>query len=126
LSSGGITMGIEFFQTRMGSKFFEADLPRLIKAIERVADALAEKQPEKRKVWVIVYEDYHDTAVYLDEDEAKNDYRDTLKEQFKNLPPRLREKGEALLREDKLNEVQQLLADCAAFARVRLLEKVLK
>lgn len=39
----------EFFQTIMGRKFYEADVPRAIKALERVASAL-EKQnvaPEK-------------------------------------------------------------------------------
>ena len=32
--------GPEFFQTRMGQKFYEADVPRMIKALERIADAL--------------------------------------------------------------------------------------
>ena len=29
-------MSVEFFKTMMGRKFFEADLPRLIKAIEKL------------------------------------------------------------------------------------------
>lgn len=31
---------IQFFQSMMGRKFFDADVPRLIKALERIADAL--------------------------------------------------------------------------------------
>ena len=30
-------MGPEFFQTMMGRKFYEADVPRLIKALEKIA-----------------------------------------------------------------------------------------
>ncbi len=30
----------DFFQTRMGQKFYEADVPRIAKALERIADAL--------------------------------------------------------------------------------------
>jgi len=30
----------QFYETLKGRKFFEADLPRLIKALERVADQL--------------------------------------------------------------------------------------
>ncbi len=33
-------MGPEFFQTQMGRKFYEADVPALIKAINRLADAI--------------------------------------------------------------------------------------
>jgi hypothetical protein len=41
-------MSVEFFKTMMGRKFFEADLPRLTKALENLGggsdiDALAEK-----------------------------------------------------------------------------------
>lgn len=32
--------GPEFFQTVMGRKFYEADVPRALKALERIADAL--------------------------------------------------------------------------------------
>ena len=32
--------GPEFFQTRMGQKFYEHTLPELVKQIARVADAL--------------------------------------------------------------------------------------
>jgi hypothetical protein len=35
-------MSIEFFQTRMGKKFYDADVPRITKALERIADALEE------------------------------------------------------------------------------------
>jgi hypothetical protein len=124
-------MGIDFFQTGIGRKFFESDVPKLIKAIERVADALVERKPdgEKRKVWVVVYEDYHgseDLSVYLNEEAAKADYRETLREGVEDLQSPLKEKGEALLREDKLVAVRQLLSDCACFTRVRLVEKVLQ
>ena len=33
-------MGIEFYQTQMGHKFFEADVPALIKAFNRYAEAM--------------------------------------------------------------------------------------
>ncbi|UCC72021.1 MAG: hypothetical protein JSV86_16885 [Gemmatimonadota bacterium] len=33
-------MSIEFWQTRMGHKFYQADVPRIAKALERIADAL--------------------------------------------------------------------------------------
>lgn len=36
-------MGPEFFQTGMGKKFFEGDLPRLVKALERIAAAVEKK-----------------------------------------------------------------------------------
>jgi hypothetical protein len=36
--------GPDFFQTPMGRKFFEADVPRLLKTLSRIADAL-ELQP---------------------------------------------------------------------------------
>ena len=32
--------GPEFFQTIMGRKFYEADVPRALRALERIADAL--------------------------------------------------------------------------------------
>ena len=32
--------GPEFFQTIMGKKFYEADVPRALRALERIADAL--------------------------------------------------------------------------------------
>ena len=35
-------MGIEFFNTMMGRKFYEADVPRITKALERIATALEE------------------------------------------------------------------------------------
>lgn len=44
-------MSIQFFQSVMGHKFYEADVPHLIRALERIATAL-EKQnelAEKRK-----------------------------------------------------------------------------
>ncbi len=33
-------MTIQFFQTRMGSKFYETDVPRISRALERIADRL--------------------------------------------------------------------------------------
>jgi hypothetical protein len=37
----------EFFETRMGRKFYEADVPALVKAINRMADALESDRAEK-------------------------------------------------------------------------------
>ena len=36
-------MGPEFFQTRMGQKFFEADVPNMIDAMNRLAKAIEEQ-----------------------------------------------------------------------------------
>ncbi len=38
---------LEFYKTRAGRTYFEATLPRLIKAIERLADALEEKEEKE-------------------------------------------------------------------------------
>ena len=43
---------MEFFQTVMGKRFFEGQVPKLIKALERIADALediAEQKESKDK-----------------------------------------------------------------------------
>ena len=53
-------MGPEFFQTMMGRKFYEADVPRIAVALERIADALekqnalaeASKSPDSLKTLV--------------------------------------------------------------------------
>lgn len=37
--------GPNFFQTRMGQKFYEADVPRIANALERIADALERLAP---------------------------------------------------------------------------------
>ncbi len=45
-------MGQEFFQTKMGSKFYSGDIPRMINALERIADALeiiAEKEEREEE-----------------------------------------------------------------------------
>jgi len=42
-------MSDEFFRTMMGRKFYESDVPRVAKALERIADAL-EKQGGADKV----------------------------------------------------------------------------
>lgn len=39
----------QFFETRMGRKFYEADVPKLIKVLERIADALDRVTTEKDK-----------------------------------------------------------------------------
>ena len=39
---------MDFIRTVYGKRFFDGQLPRLIKALERIADAL-EKQNEKEK-----------------------------------------------------------------------------
>lgn len=36
----------EFHETRMGSNFFESDVPRFVKAIEKLADAAAAAVPK--------------------------------------------------------------------------------
>ncbi|MBA4372307.1 MAG: hypothetical protein C0402_05545 [Thermodesulfovibrio sp.] len=33
-------MGPQFFETRMGQKFYTADVPRIAKALERIADSM--------------------------------------------------------------------------------------
>lgn len=38
---------MEFFQTVMGRKFFEGQVPKLIKALERIADALEDIAEQK-------------------------------------------------------------------------------
>lgn len=38
-------MGPEFWQTARGQKFFEADIPRLIRTLERIAVALEKLAP---------------------------------------------------------------------------------
>ena len=38
------TMMIDFYQTRMGQKFYESDVPRIAKALERIADKLDVKE----------------------------------------------------------------------------------
>lgn len=34
---------MEFFQTKMGHKFFNKDFPRLVRALEKIADMLEKK-----------------------------------------------------------------------------------
>ena len=43
-------MGPEFFQTRMGQKFFEGDIPRMIDAINRLAEAVEENNRLQKEV----------------------------------------------------------------------------
>lgn len=43
-----MVMGPEFYQTGYGKRFFELQLPSLIKAIDRLTDAV-EKQNEKEE-----------------------------------------------------------------------------
>lgn len=35
-------MSVEFYQSKMGKKFYEGDLPALVRAVERLADATEE------------------------------------------------------------------------------------
>lgn len=37
--------GPKFFQTMMGKKFYEADVPRLVRVLERIAKALEQQEP---------------------------------------------------------------------------------
>lgn len=41
--------GPKFFQTVMGKKFFEGDVPRLVRALERIAKSLEQKEPLEPK-----------------------------------------------------------------------------
>lgn len=42
---------MQFHETGYGKRFFESQLPKLIKALERIADALEnEKKPLKKEV----------------------------------------------------------------------------
>lgn len=40
-------MSVEFFQTVMGHKFYEGDVPRIAKALERIATALEGLNPKE-------------------------------------------------------------------------------
>jgi len=40
-------MGLEFLQTRMGVRFFESDVPRALKAMEGIAEGLAQLKTSK-------------------------------------------------------------------------------
>lgn len=42
-------MGPQFHETRQGLVFFEVQLPRLIKALERIACAAEKREKEKEK-----------------------------------------------------------------------------
>jgi DNA-directed RNA polymerase alpha subunit len=42
--------GPEFFQTRMGQAFYERDVPNIVKALERIANALEEQNKPVTKV----------------------------------------------------------------------------
>ena len=37
----------EFYQTLMGRKFYEADIPRIVKSLERIAIALEKQEMEQ-------------------------------------------------------------------------------
>ncbi|MAH47084.1 hypothetical protein CMI37_14750 [Candidatus Pacearchaeota archaeon] len=40
----------EFYQTLMGRKFYEADVPRIVKALERIAEALEKQEITEEKL----------------------------------------------------------------------------
>lgn len=40
---------MNFFQTRMGRKFFEGDIPKLIRAVDRLAQAVEESNRLKQQ-----------------------------------------------------------------------------
>lgn len=42
-------MGPEFYQTPYGREFFNVQLPKLIKAIDRLADAVEEQNGKKKE-----------------------------------------------------------------------------
>jgi hypothetical protein len=39
-----MSVGPKFFQTRMGQRFYEVDVPNAVKALNRLADAVAQRQ----------------------------------------------------------------------------------
>ena len=51
---------MNFFETRMGNKFFTCDVPKLIKAVERVADALEKAESDK----ILQNEIYHRNKLF--------------------------------------------------------------
>ena len=132
-------MSIEFFQTVMGKRFFESDVPRLVKAIEQIAEVLSARRnqelgekhsaPEKQSVWLVQYENYNGIEqydVYSSEKQARADYLGALEESIGYLPEHLKKKAQVLLKEENLNKVQQLLLDYSKFVRVRLIQKELR
>jgi hypothetical protein len=42
-----MSTGPQFFQTRMGTRFYEADVPRIANALERIAAALEARTPRE-------------------------------------------------------------------------------
>ena len=64
----------EFFKTIMGRKFYEADVPRIAKALEDIAKKLSSKEPvAQQEVYVVVYAYRHgmDFRVYRDHEAAE-------------------------------------------------------
>jgi len=68
-------MSDEFFRTKMGHKFYEADVPRIARALEDIAKKLSSKQepPTPQEVYVVVYTHQHGTdfGVYHDHEAAE-------------------------------------------------------
>lgn len=56
-------MTIEFFQTKMGQRFYEGTMPQLIKVLERIAGAL-EKPKEGGNMKILVYHGKHGDEHY--------------------------------------------------------------
>ena len=48
---------IEFYQTRMGHKFYEADVPRIVKALEIIAEKLDKPQEKPAETAKITWND---------------------------------------------------------------------
>lgn len=42
-------MGPQFFQTRMGQKFYEGDFPRLVKVLENISKSLEDENKTEAK-----------------------------------------------------------------------------
>ena len=64
--------GPQFFQTNMGRRFYDAQLPQLIKALERIADALEYKEPPDEQLMppldaetVLMFQNGFDNEAYF-------------------------------------------------------------
>tara|TARA_R100001163_G_C5047304_1_gene184490 strand:+ start:1217 stop:1402 length:186 start_codon:yes stop_codon:yes gene_type:complete len=43
----------EFFRTQMGRKFYDADIPQLVKVLERIATQMEKKNKLDEKKWLL-------------------------------------------------------------------------
>lgn len=64
--------GPEFFQTRMGRKFYEADVPRIAASLEKIAEALQKLIKEKDEYSDFGEKDWNDLLL----SNVKNEYKE--------------------------------------------------